>query len=170
MTVLEIGCGEGHQAIFLSLNGLVVTAIDSSKEAINIAKENARKENASVSFICKDYAEIKDSRKKYDFVFDWRFLHEITKENERDNYLRDISKLLNSKGRYLSVSFSGDSNFMGEGNIRISPVGLPIYFEKMKDLEQRIEKSFIVIEKKHIFVPQKPNLKIKANYIFARKK
>jgi hypothetical protein len=96
-------------------------------------------------------------------------LLEIIDENARAQYLKEISHLLKSHGKYLSVAFSGDSNFMGEGKLKISPVGIKIYFSKLTDSEVLFNKYFKIIESKHILVPQKPNLSVKANYLLCEK-
>ena len=169
MDVLEIGCGEGHQAIFLAKKGLNVIATDASKNAIKFAKENAKKKNVKVIFRQMDYHQVKSIKKKFDFIYDWRFFMSIIDERERNDYLKMIRKLLKHGGKYLSVDFSGDSDFMGKGKLRISPIGVKIYFARLKDSEGRFGKYFKILDSKWIKVPQKPNLKIKANYILAEK-
>ncbi len=170
MKILEIGCGEGHQAIYLAKKGLKVRAIDYSKNAINFAIENAKKEDVSIDFSTNSYKRLESIKERFDFIFDWRFLHEITNEQKRSEYLSEVSRLLKNNGKYLSVSFTGDSDFMGNGKLRISPAGIKIYFAKLKDLEKQFSKFFNILDSKYIIVPQKPNLKIKANYILAEKK
>jgi cyclopropane fatty-acyl-phospholipid synthase-like methyltransferase len=167
--VLEIGCGEGHQAIFLSKVGFNVTGIDRSENAIKFAKENAIKQNATANFKIEEYHQIESYKEKFDFVIDWRFLHEITEEDKREKYIHSVKKLLKPKGKYLSVSFSGDSDFMGTGTLRKSPAGIEIYFSTLNNLKKLIEKYLQILDSKIIMVPQKPNLSIKANYIFAQK-
>ena len=169
MKILEIGCGEGHQAIYLAKKGLKVKAIDSSKNAIHLAKSNARTEKVKINFLVDSCDNLSKIKEKFDFIFDWRFLHEITHDKKRKNYFSEIFRLLKKGGKYLSVSFSGNSTFMGKGKLRKSPAGINIYFAKLKDSEKQIKKFFRILESKHIIVPQKPNLKIKANYILADK-
>jgi len=168
--VLEIGCGEGHQAIFLAKSGFDVVAIDRSRNAINFAKQNASKQKINVDFRNQEYHQIDSYKEKFDFIFDWRFLHEITGEIERKKYVATISNLLKLKGKYLSVSFSGDSDFMGTGKLRKSPAGIEIYFSTLVDLQNLVNKYFEILDSKVIFVPQKPDLSIEANYILAQKK
>lgn len=168
-SVLEVACGEGHQAIFLAEKGMNVLAIDYSKNAIKFAKQNAKKTGVKVTFKVMDYKKIKSLKKKFDFIFDWRFLMQLTNEKDREKYLKTISQLLKPKGKYLSVSFSGDSNFMGKGKIRISPVGIKIYFEKLNASKKRFKKYFKILKAKWIYVPQKPNLRIKTNYLLVEK-
>jgi len=166
--VLEIGCGEGHHAIFLAKAGFDVTAIDRSKNAIRFAKQNANEQKISVNFRMQEYHKIGSYQKKFDLIFDWRFLHEITNETKRDEYIHSIAKLLKPKGTYLSISFSGDSDFMGIGEIRKSPAGIEIYFSTLIGLKNLIGKYLQILDSKIINVPQKPSLNIKANYILAQ--
>jgi glyoxylase-like metal-dependent hydrolase (beta-lactamase superfamily II) len=77
--------------------------------------------------------------------------------------------LLNPRGKYLSVAFSGDTDFMGTGTLRTSPAGINIYFSPLKASESLVAKYLYLLESKHIIVPQKPNLEAQANYIFAEK-
>ena len=168
MSVLEIGCGEGYQSIFLTKKGMKVTAIDFSKNAIKLAKENAKRSGANISFKELSYLDLKKMDKSFDFIFDWRFLHEITDEVHRKTYLRVISKLLKKDGLYLTVSFSGDSNFMGKGKLRKSPIGISLYFAPLKELEKRIQERFSIVESMHILVPERPNQLVLANYILSK--
>jgi len=52
--VIDIGCGYGRNSIFLAKEGFNVTAVDSSKEALQIMQENARKENLNIRTIVSD--------------------------------------------------------------------------------------------------------------------
>ena len=167
--VLEVGCGEGYSAIFLAKLGFEVTAIDRSKNAIKFAKQNAITQEVTATFKVQEYSLINSYKEKFDFIFDWRFLHEIIDENERDEYIRSVSKLLKPKGKYLSVAFSGNFNFMGSGKLRKSPVGIDIYFSTLEESKDLIGKYLLILDSKIITVLQKPNLKIKANYILAQK-
>jgi SAM-dependent methyltransferase len=51
---LDIGCGEGADAIWLAQRGWTVTAIDISEVAIRRARENSHPAGASVEWICGD--------------------------------------------------------------------------------------------------------------------
>ena len=166
--ILEIGCGEGNHAIFLANEGFEITAIDSSKNAIKFAKNKINKK-IKIKFLNQEFSMISKYKNKFDFIFDWRFLHEIKNKNDRKKYIQFIHNALKEDGKYLTVSFSGDSNFMGTGNIRTSPAGIKIYFATLKETEELIKTKFKIIKSSHIIVPQKPKLKIKANYILAQK-
>jgi cyclopropane fatty-acyl-phospholipid synthase-like methyltransferase len=52
--ILDIGCGTGRHSIELAKRGYDVTGIDLSENQLKSAKEKAKKEGVSVSFIKKD--------------------------------------------------------------------------------------------------------------------
>lgn len=66
-SVLDIGTGSGAIAIVVQKEtGAKVTAVDVSQKALDIAKHNAKKNNAEVDFILSDLFENVDG--KFDFV------------------------------------------------------------------------------------------------------
>lgn len=66
-SVLDIGTGSGAIAIVVQKEtGAKVTAVDVSQKALDIAKRNAKKNNADVDFILSDLFENVDG--KFDFV------------------------------------------------------------------------------------------------------
>ncbi|MBM3233305.1 class I SAM-dependent methyltransferase [Candidatus Pacearchaeota archaeon] len=169
MRVLEVGCGEGHQAIYLANKGMIVHAVDSSQKAIKYAIENAKTSRADVEFEVKGHHELDRMKGKFDFIFDWRFLQEITDEDMRERFFISINRLLGPKGKYLSVEFSGDSDFMGNGKLRTSSVGIKIYFATLEESKRIFGKYFRIIEARHITLPQKPNMNILANYMLCER-
>jgi len=92
--VLEIGCGEGHNAIYLASKGLDVTAIDFSENALNHARQHAKKAGVECNFLAKDYRNLESINDKFDFIFDWRFFHELIEENDRNRYLDEIKLIV----------------------------------------------------------------------------
>ena len=57
--VIEFGCGEGRDAIFLAKSGFNVTAIDIAPSAIQRATEWANKEEVEVNFLVNDVTALK---------------------------------------------------------------------------------------------------------------
>lgn len=167
--VLDIGCGEGFYAIYLALKGFSVTAFDRSKRAISYARQHAKEVGANCEFFVLDYKDLDNFRGQFDFIFDWRFLHEIIDEAERKRYVENVSRLLVPRGKYLSISFSGESDYWGVGKIREAPTGIKLYFGKLDDLKQLFKPFFRIIEMKLIKIPEKPNMSIEANYFFMEK-
>lgn len=65
--ILEIGCGSGVVSIHCALNGASVTAVDINPSAIELARENASKNNVPVSIMYSDLFENVEGR--FDTIF-----------------------------------------------------------------------------------------------------
>jgi tellurite methyltransferase len=68
LRALEIGCGEGGNAIFLARNGYVVTAFDLSEVGVQKTKENAEKNNIEINVFKADINEYLPTD-EYDLIF-----------------------------------------------------------------------------------------------------
>jgi SAM-dependent methyltransferase len=96
ITVLEIGCGSGDNANFMSGQGCKVDAIDIS----NFAIQSARTLSANVNFICDDFMKTDTLNMQYDFIFDRGFFHGLTNKTLA---LSKIASLLKPNGKWLSL-------------------------------------------------------------------
>jgi SAM-dependent methyltransferase len=65
---LDVGCGEGGDAIWLALNGWEVTGVDVSAVALQRAAMAARAAEVSVDWICADIAGMEPPLRGYDLV------------------------------------------------------------------------------------------------------
>jgi SAM-dependent methyltransferase len=65
---LDVGCGEGADAIWLAQRGWAVTAIDISEVAICRAREASHRAGASVEWICGDALQTPFSARSFDLV------------------------------------------------------------------------------------------------------
>jgi SAM-dependent methyltransferase len=75
-TVLELGCGNGVNAVFMASHGCRVTAVDVSPTAIEMAREKARTAGVEVDFVVGDVFEV-ETAASYDLVFDRGLLHHL---------------------------------------------------------------------------------------------
>lgn len=100
--ILEVGCGDGKISQWLSLNDFEIEAIDISKEAINIAKEN----KSGVDYICGDVFSLKRSDKYYDVIFSLHVMEHI--ENVADS-LKEIYRILKKDGKLIVRIPNSDS-------------------------------------------------------------
>jgi len=65
---LDVGCGEGADAIWLAQHGWTVTAIDISEVAICRAREASHPAGASVEWICGDTLQTPFTARSFDLV------------------------------------------------------------------------------------------------------
>jgi SAM-dependent methyltransferase len=65
---LDIGCGEGADAIWLALHGWTVTAIDISRVALDRAREEAEHAGVTVEWVCGDVLRTPFAARSFDLV------------------------------------------------------------------------------------------------------
>jgi SAM-dependent methyltransferase len=65
---LDVGCGEGADAIWLAGRGWKVTAVDISDVAIGRAREAAERAGASVEWVCGDVLQTPPAARSFDLV------------------------------------------------------------------------------------------------------
>src|ERR1035438_1239151 len=65
---LDVGCGEGGDAIWLAREGWEVTGVDVSAIALERAAAAARAADVTVDWICADIAGIEPPPRGYDLV------------------------------------------------------------------------------------------------------
>ncbi len=65
---IDIGCGNGRNAIFLSSEGYKVDAIDFSEEALKIARAKAKERNLEINWMKKNVQEHTFPKNRYQLV------------------------------------------------------------------------------------------------------
>ncbi len=144
---LDIGCGEGFYSIYLAKRGFEVVGIDLSEKAIEYAKKNANENGVNVKFIAMNVKNLNKLDEKFDFVFEWAFLHCITKPKEREEYIEKVSKLLNKGGKYFSICFNEDQ-FKEIPEESKKALGSILYFSSLNELKKLFSSYFKTIESK----------------------
>ena len=102
---LDICCGAGTNALYLTKKGFQVTGIDISSKAIEYAKEKAREANARTRFQVQNFLNLPFEDEEFDFVFDMGCFHHV-KVKDRSTFIRGIHRVLKKGGSYLMVCFS----------------------------------------------------------------
>ena len=127
--ILDLGCGQGCDSLFLAKNGFSVTAIDSSDVAISqikIKKNELKLDN--LELICGDISDFKIVKDKYDALFCRNVLNFLNKENA----LKIIHNIkINSKiGSYIVVDVftKNDPSFLSDNKFNC-------YFEEQELLK-----------------------------------
>ena len=103
--LLELGCGEGRDSIYLLQNGFNLLATDVSRSAIQYCKENyPRYQN---HFVKLDFLQDK-LNDKYDFIYLIAVLHMLVLDEDRNGLYQFIFNHLEDNGICLITS-------MGDG-------------------------------------------------------
>jgi len=167
---IDLGCGAGNSAIYLAGRGFKVTGIDFSPTAIKIAKENAKNKGAKCNFFVADITdELNEVNQTWDFAYDWGLLHHIF-PRKRQKYVENVYRILNPKGKYLSVCFSKkDAGFGGSGKYRKTPLGSVLYFSCEEELRELFEAYFQIIDLETVEIIGKFQSHL-FNYVFMERK
>ena len=104
--ILDLGCGEGRDAIYLLDNGYNVLAVDYSTSAIqkcNELTENKYKNNFKKSDLITDNID-----EKFDFIYSIAVIHMFVNEKHRQKFYQFIYNHLKENGKALVIA-------MGDG-------------------------------------------------------
>ena len=167
---IDLGCGTGNYAIYLANKGFNVTGVDISPTAIKIARENAEKKRVKINFLIADVlGDLDEIKETFDFAYDWGLLHHIFPE-KRKKYVENVYRILNPRGKYLSVCFSEkDPQFGGSGKYRKTSLGTILYFSSKDELKDLFDPYFNIKELKTIEISGKSAPHV-ANYVFMEKR
>ena len=110
--VLELGCGHGRNAIYLTGLGCSVDAVDFSPRAIGSARQRAERAGAAVNFWCCSIFGFQLTEGSYDLVYDCGCFHHLPPHRRLD-YAELVHRALKPGGSYGLVCFrpEGGSGF-----------------------------------------------------------
>ena len=89
--VLDLGCGQGRDALFIARKGHSVFGVDLSETGISQMLEDARKEGLNVDGVVADIVEFEPDG-EYDVILLDRVLHMLKDNDERIAVLEKISQ------------------------------------------------------------------------------
>lgn len=108
--ILEIGCGEGRDAIYLLDNGYNVLAVDYSNSVIDKCKflSNNKYNNKFKQFdLIKD-----DMDEKFKFIYSIAVLHMFVLDEHRDKFFSFIKEHLEEEGlAFICILGDGDKEY-----------------------------------------------------------
>lgn len=123
-SILELGCGEGRDTIYLLNNGYHVHGTDSSKEAIRYCRQKSQEYKDN--FFDLDFINDKHSG-TYDFIYAVAVLHMLVLDEDRKAFYQFIYNHLNNNGVALITS-------MGDGEM---------------EMKTNINKAFDIVKRDH---------------------
>ena len=103
--VLDVGCGTGENALYLSSKGLNVTGVDFSRTAIELAQEKAEQRRLKALFRVGNALKLSLLKRSFDTVIDSAVFHVFT-DKERLLYAESLASILRPKGVAYVVCFS----------------------------------------------------------------
>lgn len=104
-TVLDVGCGTGENALYLSSLGHEVTAIDTAQEAIDKARRKSLERQLRVNFRLVDALAVPCLGLTFDTVIDSGLFH-VFSDEERVEYANNLGAVLMPGGRYFMLCLS----------------------------------------------------------------
>ena len=102
--VLELGCGNGRNAIYLASLGCRVRALDFSARAIEWARQRATASGAPVDFHCCSIFDAAIPAGRYDLVYDSGCFHHLP-PHRRADYAGLVRRALKPGGSFGLVCF-----------------------------------------------------------------
>ena len=104
-TVLDVGCGTGENALYLSSLGHEVTAIDTAQGAIDKARRKSLERQLRVNFRLVDALAVPCLGLTFDTVIDSGLFH-VFSDEERVEYSNNLGAVLMPGGRYFMLCLS----------------------------------------------------------------
>ena len=102
-SILDLGCGEGGNSIFLAERGFKVTLVDISKTAIKKIKNELNKRNIKAEIICKDLNNF-HINKNFDVIISLAVFHFLNRK-KTINLIKEMKKRTNKAGVNIIVGF-----------------------------------------------------------------
>ncbi len=105
---LDVGCGSGHNSIWLARQDFSVTGVDVSGIALQKAQENASRNNVNCTFLLLDIFEKDIPGLPFNFIFDRGCFHSYDSDQERKKFAERIAFHLGEAGSWFVLAGSTD--------------------------------------------------------------
>lgn len=100
--VLDLGCGSGIFSCLLAKAGALVTAIDLTNAAVQLAKESTKIHEVEVRIARMDAEKMAFPDETFDFVFSWGVLHHTRNMNAA---FQSVKRILRPGGRGMIMVY-----------------------------------------------------------------
>lgn len=119
-SVIDVGCGTGENALYLSEHGHLVLGVDAAPTAIEKARAKARQRGSTARFLVQDALRLQHLA--HDHPFDTAIdsgLFHVFSDEERPLFVASLAGILREGGTYFMLCFS-DREPAGWGPRRVS--------------------------------------------------
>lgn len=103
--VLDVGCGTGENALYLTKLDFEVTGIDIVPAAVEKALTKAKERSLAATFLVWDALNLQGLQRCFNTVVDSGFFHALP-DKKRPVFVESLASVLNSEGKYLMMCFS----------------------------------------------------------------
>ncbi|MEX2027240.1 MAG: class I SAM-dependent methyltransferase [Pirellulaceae bacterium] len=137
--VIELGCGTGINAVWLAQQGFDVTGVDSSRLAIEKARQRAAE--APVRFVVDDVLKLSQEYQPFPFFFDRGCYHAV-RQIDVQAYVRTLKR----------VTMPGAVGLLLAGNARCPPPegqGPPVV--SAEELSMELEPAFEIVRLREFY-------------------
>jgi 2-polyprenyl-6-hydroxyphenyl methylase / 3-demethylubiquinone-9 3-methyltransferase len=163
LNCLDVGCGGGILSEPLKRLGAIVTGIDASHKAIEVAKEHSLKSRLEITYKCTNTSDLIESKKenfisKFDIIIASEVIEHV---NNRRKFLSDISKLSRPGGLIIFTTINKSilgvalGKYFAEYFIKVVPKNTHDHkkFISPKNLACEAEKHNIILDDFTGFIP-----------------
>jgi len=105
---LEVGCGQGHNAIWLAQRGFEVLGIDLSATAIKAAQGHGADQAGRCRFEVGDLLAGPAPESPHDFAYDRAVMHLFEEAEHRERYAANLAASMRPGALYHTLSGSTD--------------------------------------------------------------
>jgi cyclopropane fatty-acyl-phospholipid synthase-like methyltransferase len=102
---IDLGCGEGSNAIYLSKLGFEVIGVDFSPTALKRARANAQAAGEELTFLEDDLTNLQQVNRQFDLLVDFGALNDLD-ESDRDLYIQNVLPLSRPGSCYILMCFA----------------------------------------------------------------
>jgi tellurite methyltransferase len=107
LNVLDVGCGEGKNAMFFAARGAVVRAVDISEIAIARARELSSASGVNgILFDVKDVRNLRLSPDQFDVVVAYGLFHCLGDRSEIASICRQLQSAIRAGGYFILCAFN----------------------------------------------------------------
>jgi SAM-dependent methyltransferase len=139
---LDVGCGTGDNAIWLSQHGFQVVGADICDLALDRAREKAATAGAACRFVCADFLKDRVGDAPFGFVFDRGCFHSFGTADARMRFARNVAAHLAADGLWLTLAGNADEQRPGEGPPRLTAAELVSVTEPLFEILALISSRF----------------------------
>src|SRR3989344_5770011 len=107
-TLLDLGCGQGQDSIYFAQQGLAVTSLDFSKQALSSFNHQ------NISKMHGDMRNLPFKENSFDCIYASFSMH-FFKDEERKKIIKDVHRILKPDGFFFFIAKNLKDKYYGKG-------------------------------------------------------